>query len=110
MTTTPTIAEHQTAKPRLEDKGYKLRGTRKLEVDNYTFIVNSYQAVFTKPTVQERLIPIITRRINHILAKQNTPCYLPPRRHHAATVQEGGDKNEHQNKQGSSAISETFER
>jgi len=83
MTATQTTTERQTVKPRLEDKNYKLRGTTKLEVGNYTFIVYSYRPVYTRLTTQDSLLPIITQRVNHSLAKQNismlpsspqTPC------------------------------------
>jgi len=92
MTATPTIAAHQPAPKRLEEKRHQLIKTATHDVEKYTFIVNSYQPIETNLSAADNFVPIITQRIIRSLARQNPPVLPSTRKCHAVTVQEGGRK------------------
>jgi len=73
MAIIPASTKHQGALTRLEEKDYRLRSTRTHDVKDYTFTINSYQPAAASPSVAERFVPVITQRINRIIAKKKPP-------------------------------------
>jgi len=74
MATIPPSTKHQgELTTRLEDEDYRLCFTSTHDVKDYTFVVNSFQPIGANPSAAERFVPVITRRIDRTLARQNSP-------------------------------------
>jgi len=86
------MTTHQTATKRLEDNNYQLSSTTTQDVENYTFIVNSYQPICASLSAADSLAPVIAQRINRSLARQKPSMLRSTCKCHAVTVQEGGRK------------------